>query len=297
MRKNSDDFATFFEDSLISSPGIENFKRPAVQKAAFLVEKPVKTGVFNEDAWFSILWNLKEKVKDLSAKIRESAEEALFSLILNFGYMFKSEFWTIIHKEVLRSLFGEMLKNFLNTNDSSENNTFPCLLSRAFGNYSKVISLYLTENQESLLDFLEIIKDFSENKHEFLAKLALSSFRAVLTKSFKKFSRSSWDLVVKFIKETLEVSTPKILMEKENLEMCFPRNSNNLSKTVETYEAVFKPVNLRFDVKECLTKCVVQLLIIGITRELIERNVGLLSNEVNQIFILFVKKTSDFNRI
>ena len=86
-------------------------------------------------------------------------------------------------------------------------------------------------------------------------------------------------------------------MEKENLEMCFPRNSNNLSKTVETYEAVFKPVNLRFDVKECLTKCVVQLLIIGITRELIERNVGLLSNEVNQVFILFAKKTSDFTRI
>ena len=275
MRKNSDDFATFFEDSLISSPGIENFKRIAVQKAAFLVEKPVKTGVFNEDAWFSILWNLKEKVKDLSAKIRESAEEALFSLILNFGYTFKSEFWTIIHKEVLRSLFGEMLKSFLQTNDSSENNTFRCL---AFGNYSKVISLYLTENQESLFDFLEIIKDFGENKHEFLAKLALSSFRAVLTKSFKKFSRSSWDLVVKFIKETLEVSTPKILMEKKNLEMCFPRNSNNLSKTVETYEAVFKPVNLRFDVKECLTKCVVQLLIIGITREF------------GQISILFVKK-------
>lgn len=295
LRKNSEDFATFFEDSIISSPGIENLKRSAVQKPPQITEKSVKTGVFTEDAWLSILWNLKEKVKDLSARIRESAEEALFSLVLNFGYTFRNEFWPVIHKEVIGSFFEEMLRSFLQTSDSPENHAFRCLLSRTFGNYSKVISLYLPENQESLRDFLEIIKEFSENKHEFLAKLALSSFRAVLAKSFKKLSRISWDLVVKFIRETLEISTPKNLMEKENLEMFFPRNSSNLSKTVETYEAVFKPVNLRFDIKEILTKCVVQLLIIGITRELIERNVGFLSLEVKSLY--FLKNSVFFRRI
>lgn len=292
VRKNSEEFGglTFFEDSIISSPSFDMKKNTYKNKEnKEIVLERIKLDCediyLGEDTWYLILFHLKEKVKDAHTKVRESSLEAFFTLLINFGYTFKSEFWALINKEIFSSLFEELLKGFLSSSTPLENNSLRYILNRSFNNYTKLISSYLAEYTGFLMDFLNTVKSFCETKNEFLAKLALSSFRNVLFKSFRKFSKESWEMIVKFLASLLEESTPRNLMEKENLEMAYPVNANKLGKSSESYEAIFRPINLRFNVKDCLTKCMIQLISLNITRELVERHVCFLPVEV---FILIV---------
>ena len=298
-RKNSEDFGfNFFEDSIISSPGFEEKKleekfiekhdeilEEKLNLIEKLEEKPSVFSPINEEIWFEILFNLKEKTKDSSVKVRDSSLEVLFSLLLSFGYTFSVEFWGKINKEILRVCFEEILRNFLCLL-SLDTNCLRVLLIKAFNNLAKLVGLYIKENEGLLQEFLEIVRTFSQMRNEFLAKLSLSTLRSILAYSSKKFSKNSRGIIVKFIEEICEDSTPNSLMDRENLELFFPKSSSDLMKGFGSCEAVFRPVNLRFNIKDCLTKCVVQLLVINITKEFVERNVGFLSNEViSQIYL------------
>lgn len=87
-------------------------------------------------------------------------------------------------------------------------------------------------------------------------------------------------------------------METQNLDIEYPKNSNDLIK-LKNYEPIFvifsfkfyrfifkkRQKNLKFNVNECVTKCVVQLLLIGTIKDIIDQFLQQLSDEVLTIFI------------
>lgn len=266
LRGNFEDLdLNSMEDSLLSSPGIES-KRPF----KILIN-------LGEDIWFGVLSHLKELLKDSNSKIRDSGLDAFFSLILSFGYTFTPDFWLKVNKEIIKISLEDMIKSFV---FNVEVISMKSQLNKGFSNAAKLIAVYLNDNESFLKEFFGIIRVCTGLNNEFLAKLSLNSFRTVLAKSSKKFSRDSWEFVVKFIKELLIESNPNKLMDRENLEIDFPKNSSELLKGFGNYEAMFRPINLKFNIKEMLTKCVVQLMLVGATKEMVEKNVGSLTNEV-----------------
>lgn len=65
-------------------------------------------------------------------------------------------------------------------------------------------------------------------------------------------------------------------MEAQNLDLEFPKSSFEIHKS----KSVFRPKNLKFDAEACVTKCVVQLLLIGIVKDIVENFLSQLSDEV-----------------
>lgn len=264
LLKGSEDFGlNFFEDSVLSSPTYEN------RRSSVLKEQPG----FREDDWFEILFNLKEKLKDPAMKVRENALEALFSIMLSFGYSFQVDFWIRVYREILRKSFEELVRDFLlgtssnSTSGTSETNVLRFLLKKATVSLARMQGLYLQDNDVYLREFLDIIGYLVGVRSEFLAKLAFGALKSVVLKSKKKLVRGYWKLVVRFLCDCLENSIPRQLMNKENLDLGFPRSAGDLLKGYGSAFAVFRPVNLSFDIKEVLTKSLDLLLIVGIIRE------------------------------
>ena len=260
----SEDFGlNFFEDSVLSSPTYEN------RRSSVLKEQPG----FREDDWFEILFNLKEKLKDPAMKVRENALEALFSIMLSFGYSFQVDFWIRVYREILRKSFEELVRDFLAgtssnaTSSTSETNVLRFLLKKATVSLARMQGLYLQDNDIYLREFLDIIGYLVGVRSEFLAKLAFGALKSVVLKSKKKLARGYWKLVVRFLCECLESSIPRQLINKENLDLGFPRSAGDLLKGYGSAFAVFRPVNLSFNIKEVLTKSLDLLLIVGIIRE------------------------------
>ena len=291
-RKYSEDLGlTFFENSGITSPGLifdteepSEFLREHDQEPLFkanILPDP-STHQFGEDLWIGVLEAFKLKTKDLNPKVRECGLEALFWLVLNFGYTFSAQFWEVVNKKIIKGCLEELLKQFMNgiNNSLIEGNVYRTLLMKGFSNLGRVIGTYIKENEGLYSEVLDIVKIFTNMRNEFLAKLALSSLRNILSRTSKKFSKKTWFLTVMFLNDLLDESTPSMLMERENLELPFPKSSSDLMKGFGSSEAIFRPVNLRFNVKDCLTKCIVQLMTIGIVTEVVEKNVALMSNEV-----------------
>lgn len=82
-------------------------------------------------------------------------------------------------------------------------------------------------------------------------------------------------------------------MEAQNLDLEFPKSSFEVQKT----KGVFRARNLKFDSEACVTKCVVQLLLIGVVKDIVENFLSQLTDEV-WIFKanspLFIKKKIPF---
>lgn len=264
LLKGSEDFGlNFFEDSVLSSPTFEN------RRSSVLKEQPG----FREDDWFEILFNLKEKLRDPAMRVRENALEALFSIMLSFGYSFQVDFWIRVYREILRRSFEDLVRDFQATTSSnlpsgtSEANVLRFLLKKATASLARMQGLYLQDNEVYLREFLDIIGYLVGIRSEFLAKLAFGALKSAVLKSKKKLARGYWRILVRFLTECLDSAIPRELMNKENLELAFPRSAGELLKGYGSVFAVFRPVNLNFDVKEVLTKSLDLLLIVGIIRE------------------------------
>ena len=272
--RNSEDFGlNFFEDSILSSPTFEETNKKA-RKSSILREQPG----FGEEDWFEILYNLKEKFKDSVMKVRENALEGLFSILLSFGYSFQADFWIRVYREIIRKSFEELVRDFLmHSMENIEINVLRFLLKKAIFNLAKMQGLYLTENDIFLTEFLDIIAFLLNVRNEFLVKLALGALKSVISKIAHKFSRNCWKLIVNFLCESLEDALPKQLMNKENLDLGFPKNCGDLIKGFGSAFAIFRPINLGFDPKEVVTKSLEILLILGIIKEI---NINALAIEV-----------------
>ena len=65
---------------------------------------------------------------------------------------------------------------------------------------------------------------------EFLSKLGFGALKSVVLKSKKKLARGYWKILVRFLNECLEKSIPRQLINKENLDIPFPRTAGELLK-------------------------------------------------------------------
>ncbi|KAH7930079.1 Sec7-domain-containing protein [Leucogyrophana mollusca] len=243
--------------------------------------------------WFPVLFGFYDIImngEDL--EVRRLALDSLFTTLKTYGSAFPVEFWDTVCQELLFPIFAVLKSSQDLSRFSTQEDMSVWLSTTMIQALRDLIDLYTFYYQilERFLDgLLDLLCVCICQENDTLARIGTSCLQQFLENNVAKLSPARWERVASTFVKLFRTTTPHQLFD-ENLrveidgstpELSDPNESNGqailpapLSPTMERPPAETKPsLNDRRRIfKQIIVKCVLQLLLIETTNDLLRND-------------------------
>jgi len=259
------------------------------------LEHPMDDGMIKY--WFPVLFAFYDIIMNSDdLEVRRLALESLFGTLKDYGTTFPLEFWDTVCQELLFPIFS-VLKN---RHDLSRFNTQEdmsvWLQNTMFQALRSLIDLYTFHFSilERMLDgLLDLLSTFICQETRALSQIGTSCFQQLLESNVTKLSPARWDKVTATFVKLFRSTTPHQLFDDNLRTESLPNSASNAPRPVSAQEAnidgmilpaPLSPTQEHFEGKvmtpedrqhifgQIIVKCILQLLLIEMTSDLLKHN-------------------------
>ncbi|KAL5527125.1 hypothetical protein ACEPAG_5916 [Sanghuangporus baumii] len=243
--------------------------------------------------WFPVLFSFYDIIMNAEdLEVRRLALDSLFTTLKTYGSSFTVDFWDTVCQELLFPIFAVLKSSSDLSRWTTQEDMSVWLSTTMIQALRDLIDLYTFyfETLERFLDgLLDLLCVCICQENDTLARIGTACLQQLLEKNVKKLSAERWERVVTTFIKLFRTTTPHQLFD-ENLRGEVDGASSEASDTQETGQAIIPaPLSVNGDsrksvrisagerrriFKQIIVKCVLQLLLIETTNEL------LLNNEV-----------------
>ncbi|EMD40859.1 hypothetical protein CERSUDRAFT_131198 [Gelatoporia subvermispora B] len=243
--------------------------------------------------WFPVLFGFYDVIMNGDdLEVRRLALDSLFATLKTYGNTFPVDFWDTICQEILFPIFA-VLKS---SQDLSRFNTqedmsvwLSTTLIQALRDLIDLYTFYF-ETLERFLDrLLELLCVCICQEHDTLARIGASCLQQLLESNVHKLTPSRWEQVATTFVKLFRSTTPHQLFD-ENLRVEIDGSSPDLQDSPELsgqamlpaplspngeqfkMDAKLTPSDRRRIFKQIIVKCVLQLLLIETTNDLLRND-------------------------
>jgi brefeldin A-inhibited guanine nucleotide-exchange protein len=213
--------------------------------------------------WFPLLTNLAERFMDSREHVQSRAVDTLFKILHNSSDKFSPEQWKMIYSGVIKPVFDDVQFGGADQNwiKITGHNALTKLVSLIEAHYNHLYFL--------IADFISLLQTCILCDNEVLARVAILSLRHLGVNVGKFFDEDTWSNYCKSFAALINSTIPHSLLE-ECVDGILPFNS-----------------------EETVSKCVVQLHLVGACKEVFEAHISKIRHE-DVIFVLKQLKDSYF---
>ncbi|SCV72092.1 BQ2448_4786 [Microbotryum intermedium] len=242
--------------------------------------------------WFPILFGFYDVIMNAEdLEVRKRALDYLFETLKTHGSKFPPEFWDTICKEVLFPIFA-VLRSRSDVSRFSTHEDMSVWLSttmiQALRNLVDLFSFYFDALARMLDRLLDLLCECICQENDTLARIGTSCLQQLLENNVEKLSPARWERIVSTFVQLFKTTTAFQLFD-ENL--LLPESTDTPAEPAETAAAAVNgfvaptplspptedvpharaPVTDRRRVfRQIIVKCVLQLLLIETTHELLQ---------------------------
>ncbi|CAO1623335.1 unnamed protein product [Jaminaea pallidilutea] len=196
-------------------------------------------------------------------EVRRVALDALFAILKRHGSTFRPDFWATVCQEVVFPIFAVLRSRSDVSRFSTQEDMSVWLSTTMIQALRNLISLWTHyfETLKSLLPkLLSLLCACICQENDTLARIGTSCLQQLLENNVRKLSESQWKEVVDTLLDLFKTTTAHQLFDPA----LRSEQSNSESLTGSERRKIFKQI---------IVKCVLQLLLIETTHELLERPV------------------------
>ncbi|EST09310.2 Sec7 domain protein [Kalmanozyma brasiliensis GHG001] len=250
--------------------------------------------------WFPVLFAFRDIImtgEDL--EVRRVALDSLFSILKRYGKSFRPDFWDTVCQEILFPIFSVLhsrqdVARFSSNEDMSV--WLSTTLIQALRNLVDLWTFYFDTLERLLPGLLELLCACICQENDTLARIGTSCLQSLLEKNVRKLSEERWGAVVDTFVQLFRTTTAHQLFDPvlradgsgtsagspaESPRDVAGANGNPLSPAADASRQVGEPAaaaavqpmsgsERRRIFKQIIVKCVLQLLLIETTQELLQ---------------------------
>ncbi|KAH8105009.1 Sec7-domain-containing protein [Phellopilus nigrolimitatus] len=263
-------------DCALSGAHAESMQGPAVEDAMIKF-------------WFPVLFSFYDIImngEDL--EVRRLALDSLFMTLKTYGSTFTVDFWDTVCQELLFPIFA-VLKNSSDLSRWSTQEDMSVWLSttmiQALRDLIDLYTFYFETLERFLDGLLDLLCVCICQENDTLARIGTSCLQQLLEKNVKKLSAARWERVVTTFVKLFKTTTPHQLFD-ENLRTDVDGSSPDVTESPDAAGQAIIPAPLQVNgesrdgvrisaserkriFKQIIVKCVLQLLLIETTNELL----------------------------
>jgi len=212
----------------------------------------------------------------------------LFDILSQYGDAFSHDFWQMILSGVIKPLFDEIQFSFQSKKFSSKDKDLMVYKESCQQAFNRIIDIYNTY-YDKLNYFTEnlfgILLNCIQNSHEVLAKISVNALKYTINQSHKNFGPKEWELIIDLFSKICKNTTPVQLIDQQFINKS---NEPKEKKVTSSFNLVISQTKktLKFNSEECVTQCVVQLLMVSLIKEVIETHFDHFTDEVLLLFVI-----------
>ena len=201
----------------------------------------VKKQLVSENFWFGLLSGISKGVIDERSYVQTRSLEILFKVLNDNSEKFSQEQWKLIYSGVILPIFDD----FQNGEDIDKDwVTTTC--QQALLMFVSLVTSKYSQLKFLVNDFLGLLEKTAFSLQEHLANVSITTYKSLALSTGHLFDQQTWELYLTILGKMFQQTTPIELTRT-------PENSC-----------------LEFDVHECVQKCVIQLHLIGASKEILE---------------------------
>jgi brefeldin A-inhibited guanine nucleotide-exchange protein len=256
--------------------------------------------------WWPILTGLANLTMDDRGQIRNRAMTALFAILSKQGLHFSSGLWELIFKGVLFPIFddvqhsyernqekiGQFVENIDNKIPVVDTRIDAWLKSTCQDALNGVVSLFFKKESFTLLNFLlcdlmQLLENCIVHPNQVLARKGVSCLKNLLLEAGSHFDTDTWDMISKRMYEICKRSIPYQLkcddiIVSENEGHSLPNEPGSIMSS------------LRFSPRQVLSMCYVQLDMIAVIENVIDKHWDNISSKNIMLWLKMLKEMFSF---
>ncbi|KAG8874344.1 guanine nucleotide exchange protein for ADP-robosylation factor [Tulasnella sp. 331] len=238
--------------------------------------------------WFPVLFSFYDIImngEDL--EVRRLALDSLFSTLKTYGSTYRVDFWDTVCQELLFPIFA-VLRSSQDMSRFSTQEDMSVWLSttmiQALRNLIDLYTFYFDTLERTLDGLLDLLCVCICQENDTLARIGTSCFQQLLENNAKKLSAARWERVVKTFIRLFKTTTPHQLFDdtlRTEIPETVPQDQEDttngrivpapLSPSHGIKQSPGDMINdRRRTFKQIIVKCVLQLLLIETTNELLQ---------------------------
>ncbi|KAG8996852.1 guanine nucleotide exchange protein for ADP-robosylation factor [Tulasnella sp. JGI-2019a] len=238
--------------------------------------------------WFPVLFSFYDIImngEDL--EVRRLALDSLFSTLKTYGSTYPIDFWDTVCQELLFPIFAVLRSSQDMSRFSTQEDMSVWLSTTMIQALRNLIDLYTFyfDTLERMLDgLLDLLCVCICQENDTLARIGTSCFQQLLENNAKKLSAARWERVVKTFIRLFKTTTPHQLFD-DTLRTEIPEAAPQDQEETPNGRMVPAPLSpshgikptpgdmindRRRTFKQIIVKCVLQLLLIETTNELLQ---------------------------
>ncbi|KAH9853654.1 hypothetical protein C2E23DRAFT_822161 [Lenzites betulinus] len=243
--------------------------------------------------WFPVLFGFYDVImngEDL--EVRRLALDSLFSTLKTYGSTYPVEFWDTVCQELLFPIFA-VLKSSQDLSRFSTQEDMSVWLSttmiQALRNLIDLYTFYFETLERFLDGLLDLLCVCICQENDTLARIGTSCLQQLLESNVKKLGASKWERVATTFVKLFRTTTPHQLFD-ESLRVEIDSNGMEIQDTAESNDQAMIPAPLspnseqpkagarvslnerRRIFRQIIVKCVLQLLLIEMTNDLLRND-------------------------
>ena len=225
--------------------------------------------------WFPLLTALANVCVDEREPLRAQATDLLFRALVEYGGTFPPEFWQLVFRGVLAPIFddirhlpgGDRFEAQLDgdVGDHDSRDWAKTTGAGALRGLLSVFEAHFAVMRELFADMLDLLRNWVCQEHEAVSREGVGCLQRLVDQSAASMSPDEWQQVTRLIDEAVETMTPHEIMAPPMEEGSAAAESSPSSPAAEGATA-----RHRIDFRAVRCKCVVQLLLIQLVREMID---------------------------
>ncbi|KZO91151.1 hypothetical protein CALVIDRAFT_542103 [Calocera viscosa TUFC12733] len=239
--------------------------------------------------WFPVLFSFYDIImngEDL--EVRRLALDSLFDALRTYGVSFSPDFWDMVCREILFPIFSVLRSQDLSRFSTQEDMSvwLSTTMIQALRELINLYTYYFETLERTLDGLLELLVVCICQENDTLARIGTSCFQQLLEQNVRKLSAERWERVITTFVKLFKTTTPYQLLDetlRTDLE-----EANGLEATAESPGPNIIPAPLSPDsgprqtditaaqrkqtFKQIIVKCVLQLLLIETTHELLQND-------------------------
>ncbi|KAG9017973.1 guanine nucleotide exchange protein for ADP-robosylation factor [Tulasnella sp. 427] len=241
--------------------------------------------------WYPVLLSFYDIIMEgEDLEVRRLALDSMFSTLKTYGSTFRPDFWDTVCQELLFRIFAVLRSSQEMSRFSTQEDMSVWLsttMIQALRNLIDLYTFYFDILERTLDGLLDLLCVCICQENDTLARIGTSCFQQLLESNAKKLSPGRWQLVVKTFVRLFKTTTPHQLFDEslraEIGESPVPDQEDSStgklipaplspSKAAKRQSAGDIIADRRRTFKQIIVKCVLQLLLIETTNELLHND-------------------------
>ncbi|KZT57923.1 hypothetical protein CALCODRAFT_517135 [Calocera cornea HHB12733] len=239
--------------------------------------------------WFPVLFSFYDIImngEDL--EVRRLALDSLFDALRTYGASFSPDFWDMVCREILFPIFSVLRSQDLSRFSTQEDMSvwLSTTMIQALRELINLYTYYFETLERTLDGLLELLVVCICQENDTLARIGTSCFQQLLEQNVQKLSPERWERVITTFVKLFKTTTPYQLLD-ESLRTDL-EEANGMEVAAESPGPNIIPAPLSPDsgprqtdvtasqrkqtFKQIIVKCVLQLLLIETTHELLQND-------------------------